>query len=455
MIQRREFLGLLASAAIAATKAQPNIVMIYADDLGWGDLGCYGNPTIRTPNLDRLASEGARFTQFYSAAPLCSPSRASLLTGRYPVRSGINFVLFPDSMGGLPETELTIAELLRQRGYATHITGKWHLGHLPQYLPTKHGFDGYFGIPYSNDMSLKTNPVYEEINKEIGRPPRANPPTERYRALPGIPLMRDDKVVETEPDQSQLTLKYTADANAFIEKSAAAKKPFFLYFPHTMPHVPLAASERFRGKSKRGLYGDAVEELDWSVGEVMNTLRRLKLDENTLVLFSSDNGGAVNLGTHGGSNGALREGKATTFEGGMREPFIARWKGRIAPGRVLQDVASTLDIFPTLAKLTGGLPANAPILDGADLAPLLWERGSRPQPDFFYYTGGVLRGLRQGPWKLHIAGGPKAQTTALYNVESDIAERFDKSAEYPEILKRMQEAMRRHAESFQPAVTQR
>jgi arylsulfatase A-like enzyme len=452
-MRRREFVTAMAAAAFAPQRPLPNIVLIYADDLGYGDLGCYGNPTIRTPHLDRLAAEGMRFTQFYSAAPLCSPSRAALLSGRYPVRSGINFVLFPDSQGGLPESETTIAEMLRPRGYATQVVGKWHLGHLPQYLPTRHGFDSYFGIPYSNDMSLKTNPVYEEINREAGR---KRPPTalERYRTLPGIPLMRDEQVIETEPDQAQLTPRYTAEANSFIRKSAKERRPFFLYMAHTFPHVPLFASEKFRGRSRRGLYGDAVEELDWSVGQIVETLAELKLEENTLVLFSSDNGGAVGLGRHGGSNGALREGKATTWEGGMREPFIARWKGRIAPGQVSTEVASTLDIFPTLARLTGELPKE-PVLDGADLAPLLWERKSRPQPDFFYYTGGRLRGLRQGPWKLHLTGGLQNEKAELYQVETDIAERFDMAGQHPEIVARMQEAMRRHEASFQHAPTQR
>lgn len=424
--------------------------MIYADDLGSGDLGCYGSPTIRTPNLDSLAAGGIRFTQFYSAAPLCSPSRAALLTGRYPIRSGINFVLFPDSTGGLPDSETTMAEMLRARGYATHITGKWHLGHLPQYLPTRHGFDSYFGIPYSNDMSLRTNPVYDEINRQFGRTRNASV-MDRYKTLPGIPLMRNEEVVETEPDQTQITPRYTADATSFIRKSAASGKPFFLYFPHTFPHVPLFASERFRGKSRRGLYGDAVEELDWSVGEVMKTLAALKLEENTLVLFSSDNGGAVSLGEHGGSNGALREGKATTWEGGYREPFIANWKGRIKPGQVSAEVASTLDILPTLGRLSGAtLPAAE--LDGHDLAPLLWEGKSRPQRDFFYYHAGVLRGMRRGPWKLHVV---QPERLELYNVETDIGERFNVAAAHPELMAQMRDAMSTHQASFKPAPTQR
>lgn len=449
-MRRRDFFLSLAAPALAQPRTQPNIIVIYADDLGSGDLGCYGNPTIRTPHLDRMAADGMRFTQFYSAAPLCSPSRAALMTGRYPVRSGINFVLFPDSKGGLPATELTMAEMLRQRGYATQIVGKWHLGHLPQFLPTRHGFDHYFGIPFSNDMSLATNVVYDEINKQFHRT-RPSTTLERYKTLPGIPLMRDENVIESEPDQTQLTPRYTAEAANFIRKSAAAKKPFFLYFAHTFPHVPLFASTRFRGKSKRGLYGDAVEELDWSVGEVLSLLAELKIEENTLVLFSSDNGGAVGLGEHGGSNGALREGKATTWEGGMREPFLAKWKGRIKPGQVSTAVASTLDVFPTLAHLTGGLPKENPKLDGADLAPLLWGDGTRPQRDFFYYNAGRLRAIRRGPWKLHQNG----QNWELYNVETDIAERFNVAASHVDIVTQLKDAIAAQEASFTPAETQR
>ncbi|MBL8174833.1 MAG: sulfatase [Bryobacterales bacterium] len=449
-MRRRDFLPALAAPVLAQQRALPNIVMIYADDLGSGDLGCYGNPTIRTPHLDRMAAEGMRFTQFYSAAPLCSPSRAALMTGRYPVRSGINFVLFPDSKGGLPATEVTMAQMLRQRGYATQIVGKWHLGHLAQFLPTRHGFDHYFGIPFSNDMSFDTNVVYDEINKQFQRT-RATTVRERYRNLPGIPLMRDENVIESEPDQTQLTPRYTAEASAFIRKSAQAKKPFFLYFAHTFPHVPLFASPRFRGKSKRGLYGDAVEEMDWSVGEILKLLAELKIDENTLVLFSSDNGGAVSLGEHGGSNGALREGKATTWEGGVREPFIARWKGRIQPSQLSTAVASTLDIFPTLAQLTGGIPKDNPPLDGADLAPLLWGNAARPQRDFFYYHAGRLRAIRRGPWKLHQNG----ENWELYNVETDIPERFNVAAAHPDLVAQLKESIAAQQASFTPAETQR
>ncbi|MBI4910131.1 MAG: sulfatase [Acidobacteria bacterium] len=453
-MNRRHFLAALAAPALAQPRKLPNIVLIYADDLGSGDLSCYGHPTIRTPNLDRMAADGIRFTQFYSAAPLCSPSRAALMTGRYPARSGINFVLFPDSTGGIPDSELTLPELLKQRGYATHMVGKWHLGHLPQYLPAKHGFDNYFGIPFSNDMSFATNVVYDEISRKKGTTRSPNV-LERYRSLPGVPLMRNEEVLERDPDQTQLTARYTADAAAFLRKAAKGASPFFLYFAHTMPHVPLFASARFRGKSKAGLYGDAVEELDWSVGEIRKTLAELKLESDTLVLFSSDNGASVQLGDYGGSNGPFREGKATTWDGGYREPFIACWKGRIQPGRVSAEVASTLDIFPTLARLSGGAPPKDVVLDGGDLAPLLWEGGTRPQRDFFYYHAGVVHGMRRGPWKLRFPAPKQPDKVELYHLEQDYGERVNVAAQHPEIVGQLRDAIATHQASFQPAPTQR
>jgi len=430
-------------------------VLIFADDLGSGDLSCYGHPTIRTPHLDRLSADGIRFTQFYSAAPLCSPSRAALMTGRYPVRSGINFVPFPDSQGGLPDSELTIAQLLKQQGYATQIVGKWHLGHLPPYLPTRHGFDHYFGIPFSNDMSLTTNVIYDEIARKRGGQARSPKALERYRTLPGVPLMRDEQVLGSDPDQTQLTARYAAEATGFLRKAAAAKQPFFLYLAHTMPHVPLFASERFRGKSRGGPFGDAVEELDWSVGEIRKTLAELKLEQDTLILFTSDNGATVQLGDYGGSNGPMREGKGTTWDGGYREPFIACWNGRIAPGRVSGDVASSLDIFPTLARLAGATAPKDLVLDGRDLAPLLWENTGRQRADFFYYHAGALYGMRRGPWKLRFANPTQPERVELYHLESDFAERFNVAAQHADLVAQMRDAIATHQAGFQPAVTQR
>jgi arylsulfatase A len=454
-MKRRDFLLSAAAPALAQRRPPVNVVLIFADDLGYGDLACYGHPTIRTPHLDRLASEGVRFTQFYVSASLCTPSRGSLMTGRYPMRTGLNLVLFPHSTGGLPESEVTVAELLKQRGYATQIVGKWHLGHLPQYLPTRHGFDSFFGLPYSNDMSWKTIQVYADIARELGQPHPVKV-IERYRNLQPLPLMRNETTLETEPDQTQLTQRYTTEANAFMRKSVAGGKPFFLYFAHTFPHVPLYASKKFHGASLRGPYGDTVEELDWSVGEIMKTLVELKIEENTLVLFTSDNGGGLMLGSQGGSNGPLRDGKQSTWEGGVREPFIARWKGRIRPGQVCREVASTLDILPTLARLSGAALPKDVVLDGSDLAPLLWEGKPRKQPDLFYHQNGRLRGVRRGPWKLNlVAGADKKDVAELYQVENDISERLNLAAAHPEKVAELTEAMRAHLASFQPGPPQK
>ena len=329
-LARRDFLKTCTAAAVAGGTAHgaarpPNVVFIYADDLGYGDLGCYGS-NIRTPNLDRMASEGMRFTHFYSGNPVCSPSRTALMTGRYPPRAGVPRVLRPDDTTGLPDSEVTIAQMLKARDYKTMCVGKWHLGHLPAYLPTSRGFDEYFGIPYSNDMS-----------------PRS--------------LLHNIETIEEPAKLETLTPRYTEQALRFIERSKDA--PFFLYFPHTMPHIPLAASTRFRGKSPQGLFGDVVEEIDWSVGEVLGTLKRLGLDRNTLVLFSSDNGPWFQ-----GSPGRLRGRKGMTWEGGVRVPMVARWPGRVPAGKRCDGLASPMDVLPTVAKLCGVTPKNP--VDGVD-----------------------------------------------------------------------------------------
>lgn len=354
--------------AAAPAAAPPNIIIIYADDLGWGDLGCYGHPSIRTPQLDRMATEGLRFTDFYSAAEVCTPSRAALLTGRYPVRNGMcsdsRRVLFPNSRGGLPAGEITIARALKTRGYATACVGKWHLGHRPEFLPTRHGFDSYFGIPYSNDMDR------DAAVGPKGREAFLAPKSEYWKP----PVLRNEAEIERGPDQTQLTRRYTEEAQKFIRERRGG--PFFLYLAHNMPHVPLFASERFKGRSPRGLYGDVVEELDWSVGEILETLRREKLEQNTLVFFSSDNGPWLIFNQHGGSAGLLREGKGSTWEGGMRVPGIAWWPGKIAPGGVHRGIASTMDLFTTSLRLAGAdVPADR-VIDGLDLRPVLLGTGA-------------------------------------------------------------------------------
>ena len=354
------FSGCTAPPA-AGPDHSPNLVVIFADDLGYGDLGVYGHPTIHTPNLDRMAAEGMKFTQFYSAASVCTPSRAALLTGRLPVRSGMasdnRRVLFPDSKLGLPAEEITIAEALKERGYATAAVGKWHLGHLPPYLPTRNGFDYYYGIPYSNDMDRVVGGEWREVFWE--------PRVEYWN----VPLMRNEEIIERPADQHTITRRYTEEAVQFIR--AHKDEPFFVYLAHSLPHVPLFRDQAFADVSRRGLYGDVIEEIDWSVGQVLDALREEGLAETTLVFFTSDNGPWLIFDTHGGSAGLLHGGKGMTWEGGMREPGLAWWPGTIAPASVNHAVTSTMDLFPTaLALVDAPLPEDR-VIDGRNLLPLL------------------------------------------------------------------------------------
>ena len=419
----------------------PNFVILLADDLGYGDLGCYGHPTIRTPNLDRMAAQGIKLSQFY-VAHLCTPSRAALLTGRLPIRSGLNVVLFPNSKGGISDSEITLAQALKARGYATWCIGKWHLGHLPAYLPTRHGFDHYFGIPYSNDMDVKKS----------GYPP--------------IPLLRDEATVEQPAVQDTLTLRYTREAIAFIRsrRTAAAAQPFFLYVAYTFPHIPLHASKAFRGKSPRGLYGDVVEEIDWSVGQILAALRDEGLAESTLVVFTSDNGPWLTQKEQGGSAGLLREGKGSTWEGGVRVPCLAWWPGTIAPGRTAVDLASELDLFPTCLDLAGvQVPHDRPI-DGVSLAPLLRGTGKSPRTHVFYYHGAQLFAVRRGPWKLHqktinpASGQEKAQAhdpPLLFQLTTDPSEQFNVADRHPDVVRQLLKDMEDHRRSVKPGTPQR
>src|SRR5262245_13749067 len=378
--------GFVASVAGFAQNGEsarrsPNFVIIYADDLGYADVGSFGASGYKTPNIDRMAREGARLTDFYVAQAVCSASRAALLTGSYPNRVGIQGALNHRSDHGINDNEMTIAEVLKPRGYATAIFGKWHLVHHPQFLPLRHGFDEYLGLPYSNDMW-------------------PNHPSAEKGFYPDLPLIENDKVVKLMPDQSQLTTWYTERAVKFIEKNK--NNPFFLYLPHSMPHVPLFVSDKFKGKTRRGLYGDVIEEIDWSVGQVLDALKRFGLDRDTLVCFSCDNGPWLSYGNHAGSAKGLREGKGTSFEGGVRNPFIARWPGKIPSGRVCREPAMTIDILPTLAKLTGAPLPPLPI-DGLDIGPLLWgEPGARsPHEAFCFYWNRELQAVRSGDWKIH------------------------------------------------------
>ncbi|MFM9030284.1 MAG: sulfatase, partial [Opitutaceae bacterium] len=370
---------LLAGGLRAAASERPNIVLILADDLGYADLGCYGAKDIATPHLDRLAAEGTRFTSFYVAQAVCTASRAALMSGFYPNRVGMSGALNHTSTTGLSPKERTLAERLKATGYATAIFGKWHLGHQPPFLPTRRGFDEWLGIPYSNDNG-PLHPV--------------------TKGIPSLPLYDGEEVVEADPDQSRFTERFTRRAVEFIERNR--EKPFFLYLPHVMPHVPIFASEKFRGTSRRGLYGDVVQELDAGIGEVLASLRRLGLEEKTLVIFTSDNGPFLSYGEHAGLATPLREGKLTTFEGGMRTPFLVRWPGRVPAGRVSEEPLSTLDLNVTLGNFAGARPA-AGKPDGADIsALLLGQPGARGREEFWFYSGDELHAVRLGDWKLHV-----------------------------------------------------
>ena len=442
-------LALLAAACAPAPPTSigeqpPNIVIITADDLGYGDLASYGHPNIRTPHLDRMAEEGQRWTSFYAQAPVCSPSRAALLTGRVHLRSGMfgrrSAVFFPDSRAGLPDEEVTLAEVLGDLGYATGIVGKWHLGHLPEYLPTRHGFDSWYGIPYSNDMDWN-------LPEGLGNRSAYFEPEIDYWH---VPLMRNETELERPADQTTLTRRYTEEAVAFIEEHRDG--PFLLYMPHSMPHMPLFASEEFRGRSTAGIYGDVIEEIDWSVGQVMAALESAGLSERTLVVFTSDNGPWLSYQTHAGTPGLLRDGKGTTFEGGMRVPGLFWWPGTIEPG-VTQEIGSTMDLFTTAIALAGGrVPDDRPI-DGVDLSPVLFGEGPSPREVMSYYRMGELYAFRQGRYKVHFItegryGLPPQRTDhdppLLFDLDEDPAERFDVAAERPEALAAIDAAAERY-----------
>jgi len=443
--------GGLVEAAGAAPRG-PNLVIIFCDDLGYGDLACFGHPTIATPNLDRMARQGQKWTNFYAAAPVCTPSRAGLLTGRLPIRTGMcsdtRRVLFPDSAGGLPPEEITIADALRSAGYATACVGKWHLGHLPQYLPGKQGFDSYLGIPYSNDMDRRAE-------SPRGRAAFWDPKVEYWN----VPLVRDDKIIERPADQNTLTKRYTEEALRFIR--ANREKPFFLYLAHSMPHVPLFASKNFKQTSRRGLFGDVVEEIDWSVGRVLDTLGELDLAEKTLVAFTSDNGPWLIFDQLGGSAGLLRDGKGSTWEGGMREPTIFWWPGHVPPG-VVRDLGSTLDLLPTAAKLCGARLPGDLILDGFDISPALLGTGPSPRKVMYYYRGVQLYAVRQGPFKAHFItkpayGAAKAQhhdPPILYHLGHDPSEKYDVAAKYPQVVQELTRLAQAHTKAMVPGKPQ-
>ena len=431
------FLNCNLSLFAQEKQPKPNVIIFFTDDQGYQDVGVFGSPLIKTPNLDKMASEGIKFTDFYAASSVCSPSRAALLTGSYPPRVGVPDVFWPNLPGGLSNKEMTIADMLKTEGYATACIGKWHLGDEEQYLPTSQGFDSYYGIPFSNDMSV--NPK-SKVSKDVVFREGMTMDSLRQVKWRGrrVPLLEKDEVIEYPVDQSSITQRYTEKAVEFITENK--DKPFFLYLAQTMPHVPLYASPKFKGKSARGLYGDAVEEIDWSMGTILETLESLGLDENTLVVFTSDNGPWDLKDQQGGSALPLRGFKSQTLEGGMRVPMIAQWKGKIKEGLISNEVASTIDLLPTIAHLTGAKMSDKP-MDGKNIWPLLSgvEKAKSPheKDGFYYYLKNELQAVRKGDWKLRIT----KDCVALYNLRDDISESKNVAAANPKIVKKLQKMM--------------
>lgn len=396
----------------------PNFIVIFIDDMGYGDIDPFGSKLNRTPNLDKMAEEGIRLTSFYAAA-LCTPSRAALMTGSYPKRVGLmqgswHAVLMPGDEHGLDLAEITIAEVLKQNGYATGIVGKWHLGDQKPFLPTRHGFDYFYGIPYSNDM-IPSN-------------------TSKKRNFPPLPLMRNETIIGKVVDQSNLTLDVTNEALKFIQSNA--DRPFFLYIPHPMVHSPLNASKDFEGKSDNGIYGDAVEEIDWSVGQILSKLQELDIDENTMVVFTSDNGP-----TRKGVATPLRGNKSTTYEGGIRVPFLARWPGKIPKGSTFDGITSTMDLLPTFTRFAGGDIPDDRKLDGKDISKILLgiEKSASPYEAFYYYEQAHLTAVRSGDWKLHLKGDEGKP--ALYDLGRDIGEKNNIITDHPKEVSRLMKLM--------------
>jgi len=410
-----------AARAETAVTRPPNIVLIFVDDMGYGDLGCYGHPLIRTPHLDRMARDGVRLTSFYAAAPVCSPSRAALLTGRYPVRCGMPGNTGPGSKKHLPESEITIANLLKDRGYRTMAIGKWHLGHQrPEVLPTGRGFDAWYGLPYSNDMRKPFVQTDEPLK-----------------------LYRDTEPIEYPVNQNTLTERYTEEAVNFIE--ASGDGPFFLYLAHSMPHLPVSTSEQFQGKSDGGLYGDVIETIDWSVGRIRQALEERGQAKNTLLIFTSDNGPWLDLPDrmlnegverwHGGSPGPLRGAKGSTWEGGMRVPMIACWPEHIPAGTQNAQVASTMDVLPTLAGICGAEIPRDRTLDGCDILPLLQGEATSPHEFFYYFLDKRLQAVRHGVWKLRREDEDGA--AELFHLGRDPGERYNVAEAHPEIVQQL------------------
>jgi arylsulfatase A-like enzyme len=395
---------------------RPNVVLIYMDDMGYGDLGCYGNPILKTPVIDGIARSGVKFTQMYSAAAICSPSRCALLTGRYPQKAGIPRVLFPDDTCGLKPADRTIAGYFKELGYASTCIGKWHLGCLPEHYPTRHGFDEFYGLLYSNDM----DPLH---------------------------LLRNETVIEEQVDQAALTQNYTNEAISFIERHR--EQPFFCYIAHTMPHIPLHVPEAFRGKSAAGTYGDTIECIDYHIGRIVESLRALGLEENTLVIVSSDNGP-----WYEGSTGGLRGRKFEVYEGGIRMPFVAQWPSCIPAGTECKEVASLMDVLPTLVDLAGS-PLQPQQTDGKSIASLLFGSGSTPHEALYFYVVDSLNAIRSGKWKLHVASGrgkdrKTKEMPQLFDMNIDPGENYNLADRFPEIVNSLTEKLIAFDQTVQP-----
>ena len=463
-------IGVIAGIAAFVTMSQaeiqkPNIIVVFNDDQGYQDLGCFGSPNIKTPHIDRMAAEGMRFTSFMVASPVCSASRAALLTGCYPNRVGVPGVFFPNrGHNGLDPKHVTIAEMLKTVGYRTMAVGKWHLGDETEFLPTKQGFDAYYGIPYSNDMFPAKNMKYahdclfregeshETLAKAFaGKLNKGNPRSMKNK----VPLMRDEACIEFPADQSTITRRFADEGIAFISQSVRQGEPFFLYLANSMPHTPLFASPDFKGKSERGLYGDVIEEIDYNVGRILAHLKKLKMEEDTLVVVTSDNGPWLIKGDHGGCALPLFEGKMTTFEGGQRVPCVMIWPGRIPAGSVCDEMALSMDLLPTFAHITGAALPTVQPLDGKNILDLMTaKQGAETPHEFFFYN---QTAVRQGNWKYHASEIFKVKATArpfkgptLYNLKEDIGESKNVIEQCPEIAERLAKALesnpnKRHA----------
>ena len=414
---------------------RPYILLINCDDLGYGDLGCYGSALNETPHLDHLAAEGVRFTDFLMASPLCSPSRAALLTGCYPPRIGFGHldglgVLFPGHRLGLAPSEVTLARLLAADGYATMLVGKWHCGDQTPFLPTRHGFDGYYGIPYSNDMGRQVQPPDVPTVAEMLATIGLRLPVDD---MPPLPLMRGDEVVEQQPDQTSLTERFVAESVRFLRTNR--DRPFFLYLAHIYVHLPLYVKAHFAAESRNGVYGAAVASIDWATGVLLAELARLGLEEDTIVVFTSDNGSRAR---EGGSNEPLRGRKGTTWEGGMRVPCLVRWPGRVPPGSTCAELAAAVDLYPTLAGLAGVALPGGVVIDGVDVSSLLFEpQSASPRSAFWYYRGDDLEAVRVGSWKLHLAKHG-TERLELYDLATDLGERMDVAGERPDVMRQLQ-----------------